>query len=172
MNDTLINFFQQNRLKKAEGKRERRKKITSGMVVNEEMLQEEQQLVPSRQRNNLTESLNDESMEWWVQHLLSVTIFKGNSFQKMIVQTDQWWRRWRRRWWYYYLQNLQDPLDRIDVEMQRLGSMQYMRWIYLLKVLWQERYFANDDFFVVFKTDNFHSTAYSGAYLWDLEFPS
>ena len=53
----------------------------------------------------------------------------------------KWWeQRWRRRWW-YYLQNFQDSLDRTDGEMWRLGSVRYMRWIYLPKVLWQERNF-------------------------------
>ena len=72
----------------------------------------------------------------------------------------KWWeQRWRRRWW-YYLQNFQDSLDRTDGEMWRLGSMRYMRWIYLPKVLWQERWWwcrwwwCRWWFFVVFVFDH------------------
>ena len=68
------------------------------------------------------------------------------------------WReqRWGRRW-IYYLQNLQDPLDRTDGEMWRLGSMPYIQWIYLPKVLWQERYSRRWwFFFVAFALDHKH----------------
>ena len=62
-------------------------------------------------------------------------------FGRKIEWLEQQWRRW-----WYYLQNLQNPQDRTDGEMWRLGSIWYMRWIYLPKMLWQERYFADDNF--------------------------
>ena len=81
----------------------------------------------------------------------------------------KWWeQRWRRRWW-YYLQNFQNPLDRTDGKTWRLGSMRYVRWIYLPKVLWQGRYFRRWWFFVALASDHvllrsdFYSTAYCGA---------
>ena len=55
MNETLMNVLKQNRDEKV-GRRGRGKKISSEMVANEEMLQEEQQPSPSRQYNNLAES--------------------------------------------------------------------------------------------------------------------
>ena len=48
-------------------------------------------------------------------------------------------QQWRKRWW-SYLQNLQDLLDRSERKKRRLGSMRYMPWIYLPKMLWQDRY--------------------------------
>ena len=48
------------------------------------------------------------------------------------------------------LQNLQDPLDRTDREMWKLGSMRYMRWIYLPKALWQEIFLQMMIFFLCF----------------------
>ena len=60
MNETLTNLLQQNRAGKVEGERGRGKKIPSGTFVNKEISQEEQQPGPPRQRNNLTESSNDE----------------------------------------------------------------------------------------------------------------
>ena len=48
----------------------------------------------------------------------------GRSFaamQQFSLITERWKQQWKR--WCYYLQNLQDPLDRTDGEMWRLGSV-------------------------------------------------
>ena len=55
MNETFKNLLQQNRAKKVYGKKARGKKTLSGMVVNEEIPQEELQTGPSRQCMNLAE---------------------------------------------------------------------------------------------------------------------
>ena len=84
-------------------------------------------------------------------------------------QMIKWWEEQLRGRLWYYLHNLQEPLDRTKGEMRRMGSMWYMRWIYLLKVLWKERYFQREWFLCsiwigsqILKS-NFHLTVHSGA---------
>ena len=62
MNEILINLLQQNRAEKVRGGG-RGKKIPSGTVVNEEILQEQEQPCISLQCNNLAKWLNGDSSD-------------------------------------------------------------------------------------------------------------
>ena len=66
MNETFRNLLEPNRAEKVGGERGRGKKIPSGIVVNEEISQKEQQPDPLRQCNYLAESsklFHDESSD-------------------------------------------------------------------------------------------------------------
>ena len=64
INETLINLLQQNRAeKKLGGKEEEKGRYNQVRLPNDEIPEEEEQLGPSQQYNNLAESLNDESSD-------------------------------------------------------------------------------------------------------------
>ena len=112
-------------------------------------------------RQNRTEKVGEKKRKKdTISYNCQVRNTSGGAAARSIAAVQQcgriikWWeQRWRRRWW-YYLHNLQDSLHKTDGEMWwKLGSIRYMRWIYLTKVLIWE-IFLQMIFFVVSALDH------------------
>ena len=92
-----------------------------------------------RKENFITEEIPQEEQQ------------SGLSMQRFCRIIEWWEQRWRR--WSYYQQNVQDPLDRTDGKMWRLGSVQYMRW-YVCPMCYDKRHISVNNFFLVFGSDH------------------
>ena len=90
----------------------------------------------------------------WPNHRFMRAVLKSKMMKKMMMKILKMMKKMMVLMM-VLLQSLLHLLDRTDEEMWRLGSMRYMRWIYLPEVLWQERHFNRWwFFFVAFASDH------------------